>query len=211
SEAAANFPHLLDVARQILQAFPQARFLVPTTPATSLVVQEQLQALAPRNAPAGPTPKNAFPCEWGEGRFNELVPQCDLCLTVSGTATLHTAGYGIPMVVVYRMNPLLWHLIGRWLVPARTFSLVNLLSGDRQHIVREFIPWYGSNRPVAEYAIDLLRHPEKLADQQRKLMNMVQKLDRPGASMNVAKLAIQMMGGTAASPRSPEPANAAHG
>ena len=68
----------------------------------------------------------------GVNQFDEMVPRCDLCLTVSGTATLHVAGWGVPMVVVYRGNPLLWHLIGRWIVKTRTYSLVNLLADARQ-------------------------------------------------------------------------------
>ena len=122
-----------------------------------------------------------------------MVPQCDLCLTVSGTATLHVAGYGVPMIVVYRGSRILWHLVARWLVKTRTYSLVNLLNESREHVVPEFVPWYGSNRPVAEMAIDYLKHPQKLAEQREKLNRLVKKLDHPGASMNVARLALEMM------------------
>jgi lipid-A-disaccharide synthase len=122
-----------------------------------------------------------------------MVPQCDLCITVSGTATLHVAGYGIPMIVVYRGSPILWHLIGRWLVKTRTYSLVNLLNDSRQQVVPEFIPWYGSNRPVADMALDFLKNPQMMSEQRDRLTELVKKLDRPGASMNVAKLAMQMI------------------
>jgi lipid-A-disaccharide synthase len=122
-----------------------------------------------------------------------MVPRCDLCLTVSGTATLHVAGWGVPMIVVYRGNPLLWHLVGRWVVKTRTYSLVNLLADARSHIVPEFMPWYGSNAPVADYAIDMLRNPSKLERQRAQLRHLVRTLDRPGASMNVAKLAMDML------------------
>ena len=180
SEAMHNYHNLLEVAERIRGQFPQARFLVPTTPGTHPIV-EQLS-------------KGHDSIDYGLDRFDEMVPQCDLCLTVSGTATLHVAAYGIPMIVVYRSSPLSWHLLGRWLIKTRTYSLVNLLN-SRNHIVPEFIPWYGSNEPVAERAIDYLKHPEKLADQAAKLTELVRSLDHPGASMNVAKLAMQMMGG----------------
>lgn len=179
SEAVANFPHLLEIADRIRDQFPQARFLVPTTPATGPVVDELL---------AG---RSEITC--GEGKFDEMVPRCDLCLTVSGTATLHVAGYGVPMIVVYRGSRLLWHLIGRWIVKTRTYSLVNLLNDSPQHIVPEFIPWYGSNRPVADLALDYLKNPKKLDQQREKLTRLVQALDTPGASMSVAKLALAMM------------------
>jgi len=99
------------------------------------------------------------------------------------------------MIVVYRGNRILWHGIGRWLFKTRVFSLVNLLSESRERIVPEFVPWYGSNETVAEMAIDFLRSPQKLAEQRQKLHALVKKLDHPGASMNVARLAMSIMEG----------------
>lgn len=182
SEALHNYHNLLEVAERIRKHFPDVRYLVPTTPSTHPIV-ERLS-------------KGRSGIEYGLDRFDEMVPQCDLCLTVSGTATLHVAAYGIPMIVVYRGNAIAWHMLGRWLIKTRTYTLVNLLNG-RNHIIPEFIPWYGSNEPVAEMAIDYLKNPEKLADQADKLAELVRSLDHPGASMNVARLAMGMMGTTA--------------
>jgi lipid-A-disaccharide synthase len=133
--------------------------------------------------------------------FDHAVPECDLCIVVSGTATLHVAAHGVPMIVVYRVNPLTWHLAGRWMVRARTMALVNVLNirsspggqAESKHIVPEFIPWLGPEKRVADLAIDLLQHPEKLAAQREKLGNLVNSLDRPGASDHVAKIAMEMM------------------
>jgi lipid-A-disaccharide synthase len=183
SEARVNFPHQLDVARRVLAEFPEATFQVPTTPATDPVVRKHLSRDETLNARA----------TIGIGQFDEMVPRCDFCVTVSGTATLHVAGWGVPMVVVYRGNPLLWHLVGRWVINTRTYSLVNLLSDVRSHIVPEFIPWYGSNEPVARYVIAMLRDPARLERQREALRQLVRTLDRPGASMNAAKLAMEMI------------------
>lgn len=179
SEAVANFPHMLCVAGQIRDAFPAARFLVPTTPATHPVVEKLADGVAA--------------LEYSQGQFDAMVPRCDLCITASGTATLHVAGYGVPMIVVYRGSPILWHLVGRWLLKTRTFALVNLLSEGREHIVPEFVPWYGSDRPVAELAIELLRNPARLREQSDRLNTLVKSLDKPGASMNVARMAVELM------------------
>lgn len=184
SEAAANFPHQLEVAWQIQREFPQARFLAPTTAATEPVVRGQMRKFSRfQNLRL----EHAVDC------FDQMVQQCDLCITVSGTATLHVAAWGVPMIVVYRGSAILWHLLGRWLVRTRTYALVNVLSGENGPIVPEFIPWYGSNRPVAACAIDLLRNPHKLQQQRQRLCSLVQTLNKPGASMNVAKMALEMM------------------
>lgn len=184
SEAKANFPHQLDVAARVAGEFPEATFLVPTTPATHPVVRWVLD-----RAPHGLRARISA----GENQFDQMVCRCDLCITVSGTATLHLAGHGVPMIVVYRGNRLLWHLAGRWIIRTRTYSLVNLLSDVRRHIVPEFVPWYGSNAPVAEYALDMLKHPAKLETQRRELRKLVHTLDQPGASLNAARLAMSMI------------------
>jgi lipid-A-disaccharide synthase len=189
--AAANFPRLIDVAARLRSAFPAASFVVPTTAATQPVVESVLG-----HAPAELTGIT----DVGRDAFDEMMPRCDLCLTVSGTATLHVAGYNVPMIVVYHGNPVLWHGIGRWLIKVRTRTLVNLLAAGpaaapEQHLTPEFTPWYGSAgiEAVTRLALDYLRHPEKLEDQRRKLDALVKSLDKPGASANAARIALGLM------------------
>jgi lipid-A-disaccharide synthase len=195
SVAAANFPGLFEASRWIRSEFGDASFLVPTTSATHDVVANWVERHAGRGL--GP---DSFTIR--RDAFDELVPQCDLCLTVSGTATLHVAGYNVPMVVVYHGNPVLWHAIGRWLIKVPTRTLVNLLAagpsaGAEQHLTPEFTPWYGSAgvTAVANLAVGYLRDPQKLEDQRRKLDALVRSLDKPGASMNAARVALAMMRG----------------
>lgn len=201
SEAVSNFPHMLDVAEQIRTTIPAVRFLVPTTAATDPIVARHIEKWRTENADRK--------IEFAQGGFDKMVPRCDLCITVSGTATLHVASFGVPMIVVYRASALAWHGAARWLMKTRTFALVNLLAGGKpperaddrtHHIVPEFVPWYGSNGPVAELATKLLRHPEQRAAQQARLRELIRTLDRPGASENVARTALQMMSGTPVSP-----------
>jgi lipid-A-disaccharide synthase len=190
--AAANFPRQLAVAVDLLGRFPDARFLVPTTPATDPIVRRHLADSA--------LPKARV--EVGVDAFDQMVPACDLCLTVSGTATLHVASYGVPMVVVYHGSPVLWNLLGRWLIRSRTFAMVNLLAdptplapdpGRTRQVVPEVVPWYGPTGGVADLAADLLRHPDRLAAQRARLGEMVRRLDKPGASAAVARVAAEMM------------------
>jgi len=220
SEAESNFPGLLEAADVIRKDFPSATFLVPTTPATNPIVERELNERS-RSSPVGsalrtvassadasvrsadptnhPTPNLTV----GLNQFDQMVPRCDLCLTVSGTATLHVAGFGVPMIVVYRAGRLVWHAAGRWLVPTRTFALVNVLAVRQSapaptgspppHIVPEFVPWFGSGALIAQTALDLLHHPEKLADQRAKLRQLIEPLDRPGASEQTARLALEMI------------------
>lgn len=179
--ARQNFPRLLAVAQRIRQVFADCTFHIPTTPATDAIIRTLSGALR------GVTIK--------QDAFNHLVAACDLCLSVSGTAALQTAALGVPMIVVYYGNPILWHLIARWIIKTRTYSLVNLLSDAHEHIVPEFIPWYGSIDPVAQAAIELLREPDRLDQQRQHLHHLIRSLNKPGASMNAAKLAMDMLNG----------------
>jgi lipid-A-disaccharide synthase len=216
--AGMNFPRLLEVAQIIRREMPEVRFVVPTTANTEAVVKEELSrrkySPSPGNpgegrgegiqeyqqADVGPHP-NPLPDYRERGpeinivrdAFDEVVPDCDLCITVSGTATLHTAAHNVPMIVVYYGGWLAWNLIGRWLINARTFAMVNILSPTRKHIVPEFIPWNGSVAPVTRCALEFLRSPKKLAEQRRLLAEAVAPLAQAGASRKVAELARGMM------------------
>lgn len=186
-EAKVNFPHLLDVARRLAQAMPGISFRVPTLPATDSTVNQMLSEQPLVGADGQPLVQVCME------QFDQVVPQCDLCLTVSGTATLHVAAFGVPMIVVYRGSPIIWHVAVRHLVKTRTFSLVNLLAPERKHIVPEFIPWFGSNVPVFEAALAMLKSPQKLADQCAQLHTLVTSLDQAGASNNTARMALDLM------------------
>jgi lipid-A-disaccharide synthase len=193
SEALKNFPRMLEVAEAIHARFPKVRFLLPTTEATHPIVSAYV---------ATSTIRSQF--EVRQDAFDEMVPKCDLVVTVSGTATLHVAMHNVPMIVVYYGSPITWNAIGRWLVKTRTYSLVNLLAADPalaasgrvtsdMHIVPEFIPWYGSTKPVSDYALELLAHPQGLHAQRASLSKLIARLNQSGASKRVAKMAIEMI------------------
>jgi lipid-A-disaccharide synthase len=195
SEADKNLPHMLDVARRIFLTIPGATFLIPTTAATDGIARSLVNDASAKH------PQPALPIEIEQDRFDQMVPRCDLCVTVSGTATLHVATFGVPMIVVYRAGAAVWNLGGRWLIRTRTFALVNLLAKrlpgreEAGNAVPEFVPWYGSNEPVAKTAIDLLKSPEKLNAQQARLAELIASLDKPGASLRTARMALDMING----------------
>ncbi len=110
------------------------------------------------------------------------------------------------MIVVYRINPIAWHAVGRWVVKTPSIALVNILaeraavdSGVPRHrIVPEIIPWHGSNAPVADLAIDYLRDIEKRRRQRADLLKLVKTIDGRGASAHAARIAMEMMNPTTA-------------
>lgn len=185
AEVRANFPHMLAVARHIRAAFPGTGFLVPTTPSTHAVASEF--AAAATDLPE---------LQLAQDAVDEMIPRCDLCIAKSGTTTLHVAAHGVPMIIVYRLDPFVMRLGARLIVKTKSIGLVNLLSGPavEDRIVPEIFPWHGSDLPVAQLALDLLRHPEKLDEQRERILKLIATLDRRGASKNAATMAMGMMG-----------------
>lgn len=181
-EALNHYGPMLQMADRIKQVFPTARFVTPTVAATHPIVTDR----------ANGRPDVTV----AQDAFDRLVPQCDLCITASGTATLHVAGFGVPMVILYRGGGrLVYHGIARWLIITKKFALVNLLADRDEYVAPEFIPWFDDPEPVAMAAIDFLQNPDKLRAQHERLLRLIKDLDRPGASMNVAKIAMEMMAG----------------
>lgn len=178
----ANWPRLVEVMRTIRAAVPGVTFRVAVTRNARAIIGE-----------APPFEGVTF------GEIDDILPGCSLALCVSGTAALHVAAHGVPLIVVYYGNPLLWHLLGRWVVRTRTYSLVNLLSGARdqitygQHIVPEYIPWYGSTLPVAQHAIRLLTKKGELGKMKADIARTIAPLAQGGASRRTAEIAVQML------------------
>lgn len=179
-EAVNHYAAMLVMADRIKEQFPAARFVTPTVAATHPIVTD----LA----------KGRTDVTVEQDAFDRLVPQCDLCIVASGTATLHVAGFGVPMIVMYRGGSrLVYHGLARWLIITKKFSLVNLLAPRDEWVAPEFIPWFSDPEPVAKKAIEFLRDPAILKRQHERLLRLIKDLDRPGASMNVAKMAMGMM------------------
>jgi lipid-A-disaccharide synthase len=189
SEVRANLPHMLDVAERIRVAHPGAIFEIPTTAPTHELV---------RGMTGGRTDLRRVERD----AIDAMAGGWDLCLAKSGTTTLHVAAYGVPMVVVYRLNPIAWHLAGRFFITTPSIALVNILAErapsdagiPNRRIVPEIVPWHGSNRPVADLCIGLLDDVTKRRQQRADLLKLVASLEKPGASKRCAELVLQMIG-----------------
>jgi lipid-A-disaccharide synthase len=206
----ANWPRLQQVMDLIRGEIPGVRFRIP-------ISNNIAGLLGPLPPDVEAKPDAMDDLIGGVGRSHSAGKQqreaggggggwqgCDLCLCVSGTAALHVAAHRVPLLVVYHGNPLLWHLLGRWVVRTRTYSLVNLLSGrpdqirHGHYVAPEYIPWYGSVKPVADHAIRLLQDPAKLASMRSELAGVVRPLesagqDGRGASARVAGLILDRL------------------
>jgi len=111
-------------------------------------------------------------------------------MVASGTATLETALFGVPMVIVYRMNPLTYQLARR-LVKVEHIGIVNLLAGRR--VAPEFVQQEASPERLLPAVAELLADsPARRAmlDGFREVRDL---LGGPGASARAAAEIVQLV------------------
>ncbi len=162
-------PLMLEVARKIQEAHPNARFI---TPCVDTAREAQVRAAA-----------GDFPLETAVGQTYELLDAARFCLVASGTATLETALFQVPMVVVYKVSPLsFW--IARRLVRVEHIALANILAEKR--IVPEFVQGEASVQNVAPAALELLGDTPRRASVLAEYARLREKLGERGASRKAA-------------------------
>jgi lipid-A-disaccharide synthase len=131
------------------------------------------------------------------GHGDALIQWADLVLTKSGTATLQVARQAKPMVVMFHVPWWQWN-VARHLILTQHIALVNILAG--RAVVPEFIPFYGSPRPVAEECVALLADADRRQHMMAQLQEVVAPLQpREGqlAADRVAQEVIHHIGGRA--------------
>jgi lipid-A-disaccharide synthase len=142
----------------------------------------------------------------------QTARSCDFALVASGSATLQVASAGCPMVIMYKTNPVLWHLLGRWLVTTKYLSLVNILWHGlpaREHtapcqghagagkmavpLVPEFMPYFRSTEPIVETVQSLFEDKTRLTQISSDLLAVVQPLVARKAGSEVARIVTAML------------------
>ena len=118
------------------------------------------------------------------GATYEVMAHADFALVTSGTATLETALFETPMVVVYRTS-WLTYLLGRLLIQVENIGLVNIVAGKK--IVPECIQQSATASNLVREALRLLNDDAALESTRRELSLIRQKLGKTGASRRVAE------------------------
>jgi lipid-A-disaccharide synthase len=118
---------LVKTAHRLLQELPDAYFVVPTA---SRETREMFELSLRRHRAM------ELPLKLMFGHSHEALAAADLALVASGTATLETALFKTPMVIVYRQSALSWAIM-RHMGYLPYIGLPNILAGER--LVPEFV------------------------------------------------------------------------
>jgi lipid-A-disaccharide synthase len=113
----------------------------------------------------------------------DVMGNSDVALVTSGTATLETACFKTPMVVVYKTS-FLTYIIGRLLVKVSNIGLVNIVAGKR--IVPELIQSRATPDRMAREAAKILHDGQLRQKMVQELGIIRERLGTVGASKRVA-------------------------
>jgi lipid-A-disaccharide synthase len=119
---------------------------------------------------------------------HELMHYGDLLLVTSGTATLESLCFGVPMVVLYKTSPLNYY-IGKRLVRLNNIALANIVScglhADRQ-VVPELIQHEANAFAIARAALGILDNNQVKSTMIRELQEARARLSADSPSRHVA-------------------------
>jgi len=120
----------------------------------------------------------------------EVMQYSDLALVTSGTATLESLCFGLPMVVVYKTG-MLNYLIGRQLVKLKSISLANIVAkglGSHERVVPELLQHEASGEKIYQAARMILDDPEHASAMRQELLAARLKLAGRSPSHTIAAI-----------------------
>ena len=113
-----------------------------------------------------------------------------LGIVSSGTVSLQSAIYGVPSVVIYKMNPLTW-IIANKVTQVSFASMTNLIAKE------QVLPELLQNRARPEKIADCLKKWLRSEDLREQTVNRLSEVKRqlggPGASKKVARLILERL------------------
>ncbi|HXU11218.1 MAG TPA: lipid-A-disaccharide synthase [Candidatus Binatia bacterium] len=190
NELHALLPVLVEAARLLRKEFRDLQFVVPVAPT---ITDAEVDRYLGRSGLRGPdTERGESMTGWAWARDHryDVIAACDAAVVASGTATLETALLGVPMVIVYRVNPLTYAL-ARIVSRVPHIGMPNLIAGQR--IAPELVQNECRPERVAAEIRRILTEPQVADSMRRSWSGVRSRLGRPGAIERVAAAAWDMI------------------
>lgn len=119
-----------------------------------------------------------------------LLYYAEAALVTSGTATLETALFAVPQVVVYKASPLSF-AIAKAVVKVPYISLVNLIA--QKEVVRELLQKEANTEALISELEKIVEGGTKQAEVLQDYQKIREKLGQAGASVKTAKLIVRYL------------------
>ena len=178
NEVQAILPTLVLAVDQIRAQIPDCQFLVARAPYLDDAVFEPLSRVTAGDVPVAVV----------EARTDDVLAAADVVATASGTATVQAAIHRRPMVIVYRLSPLTYHLV-RAFAHVNAIGMVNVIA--EEHVVPELVQDDFTPESVSAEVVSFLRDPKR-AEQTRAALDRVRtRLGSPGATRRAAEAVLE--------------------
>jgi lipid-A-disaccharide synthase len=112
-------------------------------------------------------------------------------VVASGTATLQTAFLEVPMVVVYKLAPLTYHL-GKHIIKVKHISLVNILSG--RQVVQELLQDKANPGEIVKELKQIITDTKYREDMLHYYRKIKEPFSGKKPSERIAEIVIEMAG-----------------
>ena len=162
---------ILPVMREVITAFPGLQFAVATVNNLDPQLYDSVSGIPNARLVS-------------EDTYNLLL-HADAAVVTSGTATLETALFRVPEIVVYKTDPVSYTL-AKMVLKVKFISLVNLIAG--KEVVKEFIQAEANPENIGRELEALISdegHRQKVLADYDSIINL---LDTGSASENAARL-----------------------
>jgi lipid-A-disaccharide synthase len=124
-----------------------------------------------------------------ETELYKRLPEYDAVIVASGTATLETGYYGVPMLIVYQVNQLTYWL-GRMLIKVPFIGLVNIVA--EKQVALELIQDDFTVEKAVEHLTTMLQ-PDNNLEIRQTMQVIRKKLGEPGASKRAAEVIFKFL------------------
>ena len=172
-EVKNHYKPMIDAVEKLKSEFPNVQSITAESPGVDKVVYTEI---------AGNNSQKYT------DKTHDVMKHSDLLFVASGTATLESACFGTPLLVVYRVSPISW-LIGKMLVNIDSIGLVNIVAGKK--IAPELLQSELTPFRLAHEALNILKDEKSYAETSAELLKVKKLLGEPGASKKAAKLIIK--------------------
>lgn len=124
-----------------------------------------------------------------EDTYN-LLSNSRAAIVTSGTATLETALFRVPQVVIYKASASTYRVV-KLMIKVKFISLVNLIAGKA--VIRELIQHEANMNSISEELQRLLAEGKYRSDMLANYDQIIKTLDIGSASENAASLMVQYL------------------
>jgi lipid-A-disaccharide synthase len=168
------FPVMLDAALLLKERIPTVRFAAA---AASEKMAVEMQAIIASRG------KDESFCRVSLRSAHDLMQRAAAGMVCSGTATLESTYFGLPMLILYKVAWLTW-AVGKRLVKIPWLGLPNVLAG--REIIREFLQDAAQPQAIADEVFRLLREAAYRDAQSAAQQQVIASLGERGAAQRAA-------------------------